>query len=328
LDGEDEMSRLLALAVITAFTLIAVGFGGCSSGDAPPDRASARKERGRYLVEGPCHCFMCHSELDWGKEGLPPKAGAQGGGQNPFPEVAFPWLVASNISPCCETGSGKWTDDQFRRALRQGIGSDGRVLFPMMPYRLFHDMCDEDLESVIAYVRSVPPVRRPVPSTRLPEPVKQSLCPLPPAGPVAEPDRSNRVKYGEYLTKIANCTGCHTPVDQRGAPLSGMDWAGGLNLVGPWGNVHSINLTPDPSGIPHYSEELFLKVIHTGNPGGRPLNPIMPWGYFRKMTDEDLKAIFAYLKSLSPVSHRIDNTSPRKFCKKCGGTHGLGELNR
>jgi len=292
------------------------------------DRAVARVERGRYLANGPAHCFMCHSELDWGKEGLPPRSELAGGGQNPFPEEAFPWLVAPNISPDPETGSGKWTDEQFRRALRQGIGSDGRTLFPMMPYRLFHAMSDEDVDSVIAYVRSVPPVRRAVPTTRLPDPVKQSLHPLPPPAPVAEPDRSSPVKYGEYLTKIANCTGCHTPVDPTGAPLPGMDWAGGLNLVGPWGNVHSVNLTPDPSGIPHYSEELFLKVIHTGNPGGRPLNPIMPWGYFRNMTDPDLKAIFAYLKSLKPVRHRIDNTSPKTPCPRCGGVHGLGEMNR
>jgi mono/diheme cytochrome c family protein len=291
------------------------------------EKSAARLERGRYLVEGPAHCFMCHSELDWDREGIPPKPGGVGAGQNPFPEVAFPWLVAPNLSPDPETGSGTWTDEQFRRALRQGIGRDGRTLFPMMPYRLFHDMSDEDLESVIAYVRSIPPVRREVPLTRLPEPVKQSLRPLPPPGEVADVDRSSPVKYGEYLTKIANCTGCHTPVDPTGAPLSGMEWAGGLNLVGPWGDVHSANLTPDPSGIPYYTEELFLKVLHTGNPGGKPLNPVMPWGYFRKMTDADMKAIFAYLRSLKPVPHRIDNTSPKTSCPTCGGTHGLGEMN-
>ena len=319
-----KITVALVLAVVGAF---AIGRQRIWSTSERPD-AAVRLERGRYLVEGPAHCFMCHSQLDWSREGLPPKPGTEGGGQNPFPEEAFPWLVAPNISPDPETGTGRWTDEQFRRALRQGIGSNGRILFPMMPYRLFHDMSDEDLEAVIAYLRSVPPVRRQVPVTQLPEPVKQSLRPLPPAGDVPAVDRSSPVQYGEYLTKIANCTGCHTPLDARGAPIPGMDWAGGLNLVGPWGNVHSVNLTPDPSGIPHYTEDLFLKVIHTGNPGGKPLNPIMPWGYFRKMTDKDLKAVYAYLKSLPPVRHRIDNTSPTTFCRKCGGTHGLGEMNR
>jgi len=321
------MSRI-TIIIAMALALAGIFAFGWSKAERADARAAARLERGRYLVEGPAHCFMCHSELDWNREGLPPKPGGEGGGQNPFPEEAFPWLVAPNISPDPETGAGRWSDDQFRRALRQGIGSDGRTLFPMMPYRLFHDMSDEDLASVIAYLRSVPPVRRQVPRTTLPEPVKQSLRPLPPANEVPAVDRSSPVKYGEYLTKIANCTGCHTPLDARGAPIPGMDWAGGLNLVGPWGNVHSVNLTPDPSGIPYYTEELFLKVLHTGNPGGKPLNPIMPWGYFRKMSDEDMKAIFAYLKSLPPVSHRIDNTSPKTHCQKCGGTHGLGEMNR
>ena len=161
-----------------------------------------------------------------------------------------------------------------------------------------------------------------------PPPVRQSLHPLPASGPVPEPDRSSRASYGKYLTKIANCTGCHTPRNERGAPIPGMEWSGGVNLVGPWGDVHSVNLTPDPSGIPYYTEDLFLKVIHTGNPGGHPLSPIMPWNYYRNMTDDDLKSIFAYLRTLEPVKHRIDNSSPRTPCKICGGKHGLGEMNR
>jgi mono/diheme cytochrome c family protein len=271
---------------------------------------------------------MCHSELDWSKEGYPPRPGGEGAGQNPFPEEIFPWLVAPNITPDPETGTGRWTDDQFRRALRQGIGSDGRTLFPMMPYAKFHGMSDEDVESVIAYLRSIPPVRREVPRSRLPGPVRAALRPLPSPGRVPEPDRSTPEKYGEYLVRISNCTACHTPVDAAGAPLAGMDWAGGLFLAGPWGSAHSVNLTPDPSGIPYYTEEHFLRVMRTGDVGGRKLNSIMPWGYFGKMTDEDLKAIYAYLKTLRPVSHRIDNTSPKKPCAKCGGVHGLGEFNR
>jgi mono/diheme cytochrome c family protein len=288
----------------------------------------ARRERGRYLVEGPAHCFMCHSDIDPSREGLPPREGHEGGGQSPFCEVNLPWLTAPNISPDPDTGAGRWSDAQFARAIRQGIGADGRTLFPMMPYPLFRSMSDEDLASVIAYLRSIPPVRKAQPPSKLPEPVKASLRPLPPPGEVPAPDPADRVAVGAYLTRIANCTGCHTPIDGQGASLAGMDWAGGLNLVGPWGDVHSVNLTPDPSGIPYYTEEHFLKVMHTGDVGGRRLNPIMPWGYFRKMTDDDLKAIYAYLKTLTPVKHRIDNTSPRTPCRVCGGAHGLGEMNR
>jgi hypothetical protein len=67
--------------------------------------------------------------------------------------------------------------------------------------------------------------------------------------------------------------------------------------------------------------------LRTGNPGGRQLNPIMLWGYYRNMTDEDLKAIFAYLQSLKPVKHRVDNTEPPTYCKLCRQTHGFGDRN-
>src|SRR5258705_322861 len=127
---------VLALALALSGALVLGRERKGTSSEGPRDRAAARLERGRYLVEGPAHCFMWHSELDWKREGLPPRRGGEGGGQSPFPEESFPWLSAPNISPDPETGSGKWTDDQFRRALRQGIGNDGRTLFPLMPYRL------------------------------------------------------------------------------------------------------------------------------------------------------------------------------------------------
>lgn len=300
--------------------LAALGAVGLASALGPAPTPSL--ERGRYLVEGPAHCFMCHSDVDWRREGFPPVAGSEGGGQSPFCEENLPWLVAPNISPDPETGAGRWSDVQLARAIRQGVGHDGRTLFPMMPYGNFHTMADGDLDAVIAYLRSIPPVRKAQPPSRLPPPVKASLLPLPPPGAVAPPDPADRVAVGAYLARLANCTGCHTPPGR-----TDLAWAGGLNLRGPFGDVHSVNLTPDPSGIPWYTEEQFLKVMHTGDVGGRRLNPIMPWGYFRKMTDDDLKAIYAYLKTLPPVKHRIDNTSPRTACRACGGSHGLGEYN-
>ena len=196
----------------------------------------------------------------------------------------------------------------------------------MMAYNKFHDMSDEDLASVIAYIRSIPPVHHKVPPSQLPRSGNRSI-PCPPRGRFPSPTDPPR-ELRQVPDPDCQLPGCHTPRDERGAPIPGMEWAGGLNLVGPWGDVHSVNLTPDPSGIPYYNEDLFLKVIHTGNPGGHPLSPIMPWNYYRNMTDDDLKSIFAYLRTLEPVKHRIDNSSPRTPCKTCGGKHGLGDMNR
>ncbi len=289
--------------------------------------SQARLARGRYLVEGPMHCFDCHSDKDWKASGAPVVPGKKGGGA-PFPmDVGFP-LNVPNISPDPETGAGKWTDEQLARAIREGIGHDGRRLFPLMPYMNFRVLSDEDLVSVIKYIRSIPPVHNAVRATPLPEPVKNSLPPPAPiTGPVPPPDFSNPIKRGAYLVTLGNCVACHTPVDQQGRPLPGLDFAGGRIMKGPWGIVASANITSDASGISYYTPALFLQALRTGHVRTRKLNSIMPWGNFRNMTDEDLKAIYAYLRTLPPIVHRVDNTEPPALCKKCGNQHGYGDRN-
>lgn len=287
----------------------------------------ARVERGRYLVEGPAHCFQCHSELDWERPGAQPKQGKKGSGTI-FIEDGMEWLVAPNITPDRETGAGNWTDEQFARAIREGVGHDGRRLFPMMPYMNFRQMSDEDLASVVVYLRSIDPVRNAVPKTMLPEIMKASLPPHQPlTGAVKGPDLSNPVERGKYLVTLGNCMSCHTPMNKQGQPLMQLAFAGGLRFKGPWGEVTSANITPDASGISYYDEALFVNTLRTGQVGARKLNSIMPWGYFRNMTDEDLKAIFAYLRTLPPVQHRIDNTEEPTVCEVCGGRHGFGDRN-
>ena len=288
----------------------------------------ARLARGRYLVEGPAACFACHSDVDWKAPWTPVLAGRKGGGAK-FPEEDIPFpLYSSNISPDPVTGAGNWTDEQLARAIREGIGHDGRRLFPVMPYMNYRVMSDEDLASIIVYLRSLPPVRNALPTTELPEPVKASLPPpRPVSAPVPPVDSSNPIKRGAYLVALANCVECHTPVDVQGRPLPGLDFAGGRILKGPWGEVASANITPDPSGISYYDQKLFLQVLHTGHVRTRKLNPIMLSGYYRNMTDEDINAIYAYLSTLPPVSHRVDNTESPTLCKRCGSKHGYGERN-
>jgi hypothetical protein len=72
---------------------------------------------------------------------------------------------------------------------------------------------------------------------------------------------------------------------------------------------------------------LFVQAMRTGKVGARSLNPIMPWSMLRNMTDEDMKAVFAYLRTLTPVHHRVDNTLPPTLCKICRGKHGAGDQN-
>ncbi len=288
---------------------------------------AARLERGRYIVEGPAHCFECHSEVDWETPGAQPKPGKRGAGTE-FGKYGMPWLVAPNITPDVVTGAGAWSDEQLARAIREGIGHDGRRLFPVMPYENFRQMSDEDLASVIVYLRSIDPVRNELPRTIIPEMMKSSLPALQPiTGPVGLPDTSDAVARGKYLVNLAGCSTCHTPT-RRGKPISELEFGGGVNFVGPWGDVHSANITPDASGIAYYDEQLFINTFRTGQVGARKISSIMPWGYFRNMTDDDLKAIFAYLRTLSPVQHRVDNTEIATQCVVCGRKHGHGELNQ
>jgi len=246
----------------------------------------------------------------------------------PWPDKQLTWLVAPNISSDKETGAGNWSDDALARAIREGIGHDGRVLFPVMPYPKFRSMSDEDLASIIVYIRSLPPVKSALPQTSIPFPLKFLIknVPEPITTAVPNPDSSTAISRGAYLATLGACSDCHT-AQEGGQAIAGLDFAGGFVLDGPTGTVASSNITPDASGISYYDESLFLHALREGKVGARQLNAAMPWYFFGKMSDEDLKSILAYLRTLKPVSHRVDNTEPPTMCKVCRQKHGLGDKN-
>jgi mono/diheme cytochrome c family protein len=293
------------------------------------NRTPQRLERGRYVANALSGCVYCHSPHDWNAPGTPYVADRVGAG-GVMPYAGLPGrVVAPNLSPDPETGAGDWTDDQLARAIREGIGHDGRALFPLMPYVRYHDMSDEDLASVIVYLRSLPALRNQLPSTEIIFPVKYLIrgVPQPVTSPVPEmPAASEPVKRGAYLVNEAGCGDCHTP-QERGQELPGMQFAGGFPFAGPWGDVVSANITPDASGISYYDEALFLQAMHTGSVKARPLNPIMPVKVYSQLTDDDLKSMFAYLRTLKPVQHRVDNSEPPTYCKLCRQKHGAGNRN-
>ena len=289
---------------------------------------SARLERGRYLVEGPLHCFECHSQPDYKTPGAPSLAGTKGSGRN-WTERGFPWLFSPNISSDQETGAGKWTDDMLARAIREGIGHDGRALFPLMPYSSFSHLCDEDLAAVVVYVRSLAPISERQPQTKTPFPLSLMLniLPEPLNAAVPAPSLSTAVARGQYLAQISDCEGCHTPRGRMSPTMAGFEFAGGNVMGHDDTTVAASNITPDPTGISYYDEALFIKVMRTGHVGARQLIPIMPWVYLRNMSDDDLKDLFAYLQTVRPVNHSVDNTEPPTKCRKCGQVHGFGDRN-
>jgi hypothetical protein len=294
------------------------------------ERTAARLERGRYLVtSAQTPCLLCHSPMDTSGGGMQVKAGMELAGRNWEPDGA-PFVTAPNLTPDPETGTGTWTDDQLARAIREGIGHDGRTLFPIMPYEHYRNMADEDLASIVVYLRSVPPIRNPLPRSNVPFPLNRLINGVPePIEAEVKPDLSTPEKRGHYITELAICSDCHSPADDQGNRVPGMDFAGGTLLLFPGiKRAASANLTPSPNGIPYYTEELFIETIRTGKVRARELSPMMPTRYFRNFTDQDLKDVFAYLKSLKPIDHYVDNTLPETKCPKCGLSHGGGERNK
>lgn len=289
-----------------------------------------RLKRGEYLALNVSRCMICHSEHDWTAHDAPILPSTLGAGQDLNILAGLPGKVyAPNITPDPATGAGSWTDDALARAIREGVRQDGRALFQLMPYRAFRAMSDQDVASVVVYLRSLPPVSKRQPPTKLSFPARYLIrsVPEPLDAPVTEPDLSTPEERGEYLVTIAGCVDCHTPQDADGQPLPGMDFGGGLILDGPWGRVASANITPDSSGISYYDEMLFAQAIRTGYVKARRLNQIMPWHTYRGMTDEDIAGTFAYMRTLKPVRHHVDNTEPATYCKICQHTHGGGAQN-
>jgi mono/diheme cytochrome c family protein len=282
-----------------------------------------RLRRGDYLVHAVMHCMACHSQYVE-KSNPPALASKEGSGQVLFEEGGFR-IVAPNITSDPETGIGKWSDDAIARAIREGIAADGSTLFPIMPYEHFRHLSDEDLASIVVLIRSLPPAHSDLPPDKIPFLFGRLIqaAPQPVTEPVPAPDTSTAAQRGAYLVKMATCSDCHTPLNSKFQPIPGMGMAGG----NPLGEVHSANITPDASGIGYYDEALFVQTMRTGSVRARKLNLIMPWWIFRNMTDDDLKSVFAYLRTLKPVHHIVDNTEKPTLCKVCGQKHGLGERN-
>lgn len=212
------------------------------------------------------------------------------------------------------------------------MDKNGRALFPIMPYMNFRNLTDEDLASIVVYLRTIPPVRNPLPVTTLvfplnlivktiPQPLTSHAAPAPMTTPEAR---------GEYLVKtVIGCQDCHTPADSQGKPLAGLEFGGGFQLYDPAMKTHvfSKNITSDPSGIAHYDEAMFKQTLRSGRTAGGLLNHVMPFENLKNLTDDDLHDIYSYIKSLRPVQHRVSNTDPPARCPVCGQTHGLGDLN-
>lgn len=302
--------------------------------------------RGSYLANGVARCFWCHSPQTNGDPSSP-KPETLGSGDILDPTTP---VVAPNLTPDPETGIGRWTDEQIVNAVRRGIAPDGRRLRGDHPAAYYSIMSDEDASALVAYLRSLRPIRNKLPRSARQETFGESVQPF------VEPmlrRAATLEERGAYLVQLGECAGCHTTTTPNGRPFRKMLLGGGRRFIEtrkgygyevsddgafalasdpPLGAgeriVSSPNLTSDASGISYYTADVFIQTLRSGKVAGvRQLSSAMPWIYFKHLNDEDLRAIYAYLQSVAPVRHHVSNSDTPKLCAICGRRHGLGDVN-
>ena len=305
------VKKLLGLAGVAALLLAAAGLVNFyvlhpKARAAPDFRATASPEaveRGRYLAHHVLGCVPCHSPIDEERPGdFIVEGGLLSGREFPVvPEMLSGKLVAGNLTPDRDTGLGAWTDGEIARAIREGVSRDGRPLFPMMNYGQFRHLTDEDTLAVIAYLRSVPPIRNSLPPSAIDFPVSMfvRLAPRPlETSPPSWPDEP--AARGKLLLKVMGCADCHTPME-RGEPVEGMDLAGGNAFSGPFGVVYSPNITSHPAaGIGALSDEDLKRVFLEGRSKAGHALWVMPWSATMGLHEDDLLALIAALREVAP----------------------------
>lgn len=264
---------------------------------APPAAAETALERGAYLVRGIAACGNCHTPQ--GPDG--PVPGRELAGGPPLQEEAFV-AYAPNITPDPETGIGRWTDAELVVAIREGRRPDGSIIGPPMPFDMYRDLSDTDVNAIVAYLRSVPAVRSESPPSRYDFPLPPSWGPS--VGSVADVSREDKVAYGAYLAgPVGHCITCHTPMEKGVSDYGNRLGAGGFPFPGPWGVSVSTNITADPvAGIGAIADAEIRQMITQGvRPDGSPMLPPMPYAWYAKINEPDLDAIVAYLRTLPPI---------------------------
>jgi mono/diheme cytochrome c family protein len=252
-------------------------------------------KRGDYLVNTIMTCGNCHTPKG------PPAAvaGKDFSGGLEFDEPPFK-VTASNITPDKETGIGKWSAADIKKALIDGVRPDGVRLAPIMPYEFYAILTPGDADAIVGYLQSLKPVKNKVPDPIYKMQFGMHRFPGTEKPPSAA-DMKNKVKYGFYLVSIGHCLECHTPMARGQLELDKVG-KGGREFPGPWGTSVSRNITSSKTaGIGGWSDAEIKRAITQGKrKDGSPMKPPMGYEYYAKMTEADLDAVVAYLRTLPP----------------------------
>ena len=288
--------------------------------DLKVEATKERVERGKYLANCVLVCVDCHSTRDWSKISGPIVPGTEGMGGEVFDQKeGLPGrYIATNITPYYLKD---WSDGEIYRAITSGVGKRNNAIFPIMPYLSYGNLDDEDVFSVIAYVRSMPPVKNDVPASVSDFPLNFIVNTIPKeAHPSKRPSIADSIQYGKYITTAASCLDCHTPFE-KGSPIMKKAYAGGREFPAESGKVLiSPNITFDKNtGIGDWDKDMFISTFKSFDPAVHEtakvekgdVNTVMPWTMYSRMDTTDLIAIYNYLKSLPPIENLVTKTKPQ-----------------
>jgi len=261
---------------------------------ALPALADVSVERGEYLVRGPGGCGNCHTPM--GPQGFLLEQELAGRVVEDGPAFT---AVAPNITPASRIAD--WSDADLARAIREGLRPDGSLIGPPMPFAMYRGLSDDDLGSIVAFLRTLEPVDSDLPASVYNIPLPPAYGP--PVDTVAAVPAGVTVDYGAYLAgPVAHCMECHTPMGPQGPMLETDLGRGGFEFHGPWGVSVASNLTSHEDGLAGYTDAEIAAMITQGvRPGGAPMLPPMPYGHLAAFTPEDLEAVIVYLRSLPPL---------------------------
>lgn len=250
--------------------------------------------RGDYLVNTIMTCQNCHTPM--GPNG-PDFSRAMSGGLL-FDEPPFK-VVASNITQDKETGIGGWTDAQIKHLLRTGQRPNGVQIAEVMPTAFYGILTERDMDAIVAYLRTIKPVKN-----KVADPVYKIQLPhhLFPGGekPYTEAMLTDKVKNGFYLVTIGHCMECHTPFGAKGKDFVGDLGKGGMEFPGPWGKSVSANITSSKAkGLGDWTDAQIKTAITQGvSKDGHKLKPPMGYPYYARMKSEDIDTVIAYLRTV------------------------------
>ena len=282
------------------------GTVGCALLLAAVNGANAESpiERGFYLVNTIMACGNCHTPRD--ADGKP-VSGRELSGGLAFNTPAFT-ATAPNITPNKETGIGSWSDAEIKRALVEGSRPDhgrfaGIALAAIMPANFYKALLPDDLDAIIAYLRSVTPVRNEVPDPVYKVPVRRDPYPDADTG-FSKADLANPVRRGAYLVTIGHCMECHSAWSRGVSDFKAGLGAGGRTFPARDSSpeITVPNITSHPTaGIGAWTDaEIVRAITHAVARDGRPLKPPMAYGYYASLKDADLADIIAYLRTVPP----------------------------